>query len=178
MGIREGLLALVARESKYGYQLKNEFEEHTGGVWPLNVGQVYTTLDRLQRDDCVLPGAPDTEGRTPYSITRSGRKELDVWFETAAADAAPPRDELMLKVLLSVVTDGVDANAVVDAQRAGLLAVARTHRRKQQAANGDLLSTLLFDALIARVESDLRWLDIVEQRLAAHPTARPKGITR
>lgn len=165
MGIREGLLALIASEPKYGYQLKSEFEEHTGGVWPLNVGQVYTTLDRLARDECVLPGVPDMEGRTPYTITKTGRKELAAWFDTATADAAPPRDDLMIKVLLAIVTPKVDAAAVIDAQRAGLLSVVRAHRRRQQAAT-DLLTTLLFDALLARVESDLRWLDICEQRIS------------
>ena len=174
MGIREGILALIAGEPKYGYQLKSEFEEHTGGVWPLNVGQVYTTLDRLQRDECVLPGAPDADGRTPYSITKAGRKELAAWFESAAADATPPRDELMIKVLLAMVTNGVDARDVIEAQRAGLLSVMRMHRRRLQASDGDLLSTLLYDALISRVESDLRWLDVCEQRLST----LPKGTTR
>jgi DNA-binding PadR family transcriptional regulator len=168
MGIREGLLALIASEPKYGYQLKSEFEEHTGGVWPLNVGQVYTTLDRLARDECVLPGVPDMEGRTPYTITKTGRKELAAWFDTATADAAPPRDDLMIKVLL------VDAAVVIDAQRAGLLSVVRAHRRRQQAAT-DLLTTLLFDALLARVESDLRWLDICEQRISV---SKKKGSAK
>jgi hypothetical protein len=71
----------------------------------------------------------------------------------------------MIKVLLAIVTPGVDPAVVIDAQRAGLLSVVRAHRRRQQAAT-DLLTTLLFDALLARVESDLRWLDICEQRIS------------
>jgi DNA-binding PadR family transcriptional regulator len=49
MSVREGLLALLAEGPRNGHQLKIEFEAVTGGVWPLNVGQVYTTLDRLAR---------------------------------------------------------------------------------------------------------------------------------
>jgi DNA-binding PadR family transcriptional regulator len=176
MSIREGLLALLASEPKYGYQLKSEFEEHTGGVWPLNVGQVYTTLDRLQRDEMVLPGLADAEGRTSYAITKAGRKELTAWF-TSAHDTAPPRDELMIKVLLAMVTPGVDAADVIDAQRAGLMSVLRTHRRRLQQleaapalddvddARDHLTATLLFDALVARVEAELRWLEVCEERL-------------
>ena len=50
MSIRRGLLALLAQEPMYGAQLRTEFESRTGGTWPLNVGQVYTTLSRLERD--------------------------------------------------------------------------------------------------------------------------------
>ncbi|MFN0091564.1 MAG: PadR family transcriptional regulator [Acidimicrobiales bacterium] len=167
MGIREGLLALLSSEPKHGYQLRSDFEEQTGGVWPLNIGQVYTTLERLARDERVQAGQADSAGRTPYSITKAGRKELAAWFSTAAADAAPPRDELMMKVLFAIATSGVDAAEVIDAQRSGLLVVLRTHRRAQQATGGELLQTLLYDALISRVESDLRWLDVCQQRLAA-----------
>lgn len=181
MSIREGLLALLTQEPKYGYQLKSEFEEHTGGVWPLNVGQVYTTLDRLQRDELVSPGVADAEGRNAFAITKAGRKEVTAWFTTAHYDSAPPRDELMIKVLLAIVTPGVDPHGVIDAQRAGLMTVLRGHRRKlqqAQAAGGTsdvfettetqaerLTAVLLFDALITRVEAELRWLDVCDERL-------------
>jgi DNA-binding PadR family transcriptional regulator len=186
MSIREGLLALLASEPKYGYQLKSEFEEHTGGVWPLNVGQVYTTLDRLQRDELVLPGSADAEGRTSYAITKAGRKELTAWF-TSAHDSAPPRDELMIKVLLAMVTPEVDAADVIDAQRAGLMSVLRTHRRRLQQleaapapddaddARDHLTATLLFDALVARVEAELRWLDVCDERLRTSQKMSQKG---
>ena len=165
MSIREGLLSLLLEGPKYGYQLKSDFEEQTGKVWPINVGQVYTTLDRLTRDECVVAGGTDNEGRTLYSITTVGRKEVEAWFATAVADSVPPRDELMIKVLFAIAADRVDAREVIDAQRAGLLAALRHHRRRQQAAGEQLLDVLLFDALIARVESDLRWLEVCEQRL-------------
>jgi DNA-binding PadR family transcriptional regulator len=186
MSIREGLLALLASEPKYGYQLKSEFEEHTGGVWPLNVGQVYTTLDRLQRDELVLPGLADAEGRTSYAITKAGRKELNAWF-TSAHDTAPPRDELMIKVLLAMVTPEVDATDVIDAQRAGLMSVLRTHRRRLQqleasppgdddeASRDHLTATLLFDALVARVEAELRWLDMCDERLRTSQNTSQKS---
>ncbi|MDH4147522.1 MAG: PadR family transcriptional regulator, partial [Acidimicrobiia bacterium] len=55
MSIRHGLLALLSEGPKYGAQLRTEFEERTGATWPLNVGQVYTTLSRLERDGLVVP---------------------------------------------------------------------------------------------------------------------------
>ena len=53
MSVRHALLALLSEGPKYGLQLRQEFEAKTGEVWPLNVGQVYTTLQRLERDGLV-----------------------------------------------------------------------------------------------------------------------------
>ena len=38
MSVRHALLALLSEGPKYGLQLRHEFEERTGEVWPLNVG--------------------------------------------------------------------------------------------------------------------------------------------
>lgn len=184
MTVRAGLLALLSSEPKYGYQLRGEFEADTAGVWSLNVGQVYTTLDRLERDGCVIAGPADDEGRKLYHLTDAGRGELLAWFAEPVAESAPPRDELLIKVLLATKTPGVDATAVLDSERAALHDVMRRHRRARQKLNGDgdLTADLLLDALIARVESSLRWLDVVEERLrrrdAATRPSRPERSPR
>ncbi len=175
MSVRAGLLALLAREPKYGYQLKSEFDTDTAGVWSLNVGQVYTTLDRLDRDGCVVAGPADDDGRKLYHLTGAGRAELAQWFAEPVGESAPPRDELLIKVLLATKTDGVDALAVIDLERQALHELMRRHRRQRQRLNGDgdLTADLLLDALLARAESSLRWLDVVEQRLVGRrPVAR------
>ena len=66
----------------YGYQLRSEFEAATGATWPLNVGQVYTTVARLERDGLVRPGESDADGRVTYDITDAGRDEVGRWFAT------------------------------------------------------------------------------------------------
>ncbi len=184
MTVRAGLLALLSSEPKYGYQLRGEFEADTAGVWSLNVGQVYTTLDRLERDGCVVAGPADDEGRKLYHLTDTGRGELLVWFAEPVAESAPPRDELLIKVLLATKTPGIDATAVLDSERAALHDLMRRHRRARQKLNGDgdLTADLLLDALIARIEASLRWLDVVEERLrsrdAATRPARPERSPR
>src|SRR6187431_249364 len=99
MGVREGLLALLDRDSAYGYQLKTGFEAATGGVWSLNVGQVYATLERLERDGFVESAEQD--GQRSYRITEAGTDELGEWWDAAIGDDPPPRDELTVKVLLA-----------------------------------------------------------------------------
>jgi DNA-binding PadR family transcriptional regulator len=171
MGVREGLLALLDREPAYGYQLKTGFEAATGGVWSLNVGQVYATLDRLERDGFVE--SDERDGQRSYRITSAGAEELGAWWDTAVGDAPPPRDELTVKVLLAIAHDREHALDVITAQRNSLLALLQQRQRgnaQRRRARGDgdsIVDQLVVDALVVRAEADLRWLDLCEERLVA-----------
>jgi DNA-binding PadR family transcriptional regulator len=121
MGIREGLLALLDDQPQYGAQLKTAFEASTGGVWTLTIGQLYSALDRLGRDGPVQVGPGADADRRTYAITDAGRLELACWLGTVVADASPPRDELLLKVLLALGAGSVDALEVIQAQRTGIV---------------------------------------------------------
>ena len=177
MAVREGLLALLAEGPRHGYQLKTEFESATGGVWPLNVGQVYTTLDRLERDGLVevptdVSGAP---GQKTYAITHAGTQALGEWWEAVPSADPPPRDELMLKVMMAIESGSAHALHVITRQRTvllSLLLVKRRERRAMSAASGEALAArLVTEALLARAEADLRWLDTCETELA-----KPRAI--
>jgi DNA-binding PadR family transcriptional regulator len=171
MPVREGLLALLADGPRNGHQLKVEFEATTGGIWPLNVGQVYTTLDRLARDGLVARShgnGNDEAGGKRYELTSSGREALAAWWELVPADEPPPRDELMLKVLFAATRGTGHAIDVITEQRTALLALLQTHRRASRVGGSDgLVATMVRDALIVRAEADLRWLDLCEARLTA-----------
>lgn len=106
MSIRHGLLALLDRGPRYGYQLRTEFESRTGATWPLNVGQVYTTLGRLERDGLVVPAGEDDGGHALYAITDEGRGELREWFARPVDRKSPPRDELAIKLAMAVGSPG------------------------------------------------------------------------
>ena len=196
VSVRQGLLALLDQADMYGYQLRSEFEAYTGGAWPLNIGQVYTTLERLEHDGLVAitrPGEGDGErgpsasggsGREHkyYAITRAGRDALRDWFEATAGDEPPPRDELLAKVLLALAGGREHALEVVTRQRTALTAALQARRRALRSAQADagavgdadpagdglaaLAPVLVTDALVARAEADLRWLDMCEARLA------------
>jgi DNA-binding PadR family transcriptional regulator len=176
MSVREGLLALLAEGPRNGHQLKVEFEAATGGVWPLNVGQVYTTLDRLARDGLVTRAHPNGDSETNgkrYELTAAGREELAGWWELIPADEPPPRDELMLKVLFAAAIGESQAMKVITEQRTALLGMLQRHRRSPRtAADDDIAAALVRDALIVRAEADLRWLDLCEARLNAPKKGR------
>jgi DNA-binding PadR family transcriptional regulator len=179
MSIRHGLLALLERGPMYGYQLRASFEESTGATWPLNIGQVYTTLSRLERDGLVRPLPESDGGQRPYEITDAGRADLTVWFTTPMSRTDRPRDALAIKLALALTTPGVDIRAVVQTQRtATMRALQEFTRLKARGAQSDDLSwRLVLDAMIFQGEAELRWLDHCEASLVryAPPPGRRKS---
>src|SRR5439155_13352734 len=132
---------------KYGLQLRQEFEERTGEVWPLNIGQVYTTLQRLDRDGLVE--SDDTEMFGPqkgFRITRAGREELEAWLRTPPDDAVPPRDELVIKVLVALGMPGIDVPALLQIHRHRLVQLMQRYTRLKQEAVDDVGAALVVDA--------------------------------
>ena len=198
MSVRLGLMALLAESDSYGARLRADFEARTGGTWPLNVGQVYTTLDRLVRDGLVeQAGEADEEGRIAYRLTAAGHAELGTWWTTPVDRTNTPRDELTIKLALAVTAPGVDVRTVVQNQRTSTLrhlrdltrlkrdALARTEgsgeRAAEDAGHGDeqpaeqgLAWLLVLENLVFAAEAEARWLDHVESMLARHAA----GATR
>src|SRR6266516_1617136 len=118
VSVRHALLALLSEGPKYGLQLRQEFEARTGEVWPLNIGQVYTTLQRLERDGLVESNDAAEEGPQRGSgITKDGEEELSQWLRTPPDHSSPPRDELVNKELIDLREPGMDVQEVMQAHR-------------------------------------------------------------
>lgn len=166
MSVRYGLLALLAEAPTHGYQLKTSFEQRIGGSWAINIGQVYTTLQRLERDGLVEELASDGD-RKDYRITDSGQAALDAWFINPVVPEGPPRDELTIKVLLAVAAGEVDVTDVLQRQRRASVEQlqAYTRRKAQADPERDVAFLILLDALIFRTEAEIRWLDASEARI-------------
>ena len=156
----------------HGYQLRQEFESSTGATWPLNVGQVYQTLSRLERDGLVeVTDEHETENRRVYAISAAGRDAVRSWFATPIRPSSPPRDELAIKLAMAVRTPGVDVAAVIQTQRTATVRTLQDYTRAREAASDDLSWLLVVDSLIFAAEAEVRWLDHCETRLARHPRA-------
>ena len=171
MSVRHALLALLSEGPKYGLQLRQEFEAKTGEVWPLNVGQVYTTLQRLERDGLIESDDTEAEGpQKTFHLTDDGAEELQEWLRSPGDDSAPPRDELVIKVLVALTVPGVDVHEVLQVHRRHLIQLMQRYTRlKQDAAADDVGLALVADAEIFRLEAVVRWLDAADVRLKRFP---------
>ncbi|AYF97693.1 PadR family transcriptional regulator [Protaetiibacter intestinalis] len=166
MSVRQGLLAVLELGPNYGYQLRAEFEQRTGGTWPLNIGQVYTTLDRLERDGLVRRGASTEEGQLLYEITDAGRAATADWLGHPVTRERASRDELAIKLALAVTLPGVDIPALIQTQRTATLGALQDLTRLKREDSGDLAWELVLESMIFQLEAEVRWLDHSEARLA------------
>ncbi|MES9606601.1 helix-turn-helix transcriptional regulator [Actinomadura sp. NPDC000929] len=182
MSIRHGLLALLSQGPRYGYQLRAEFESSTGATWPLNIGQVYSTLSRLERDELVTRGDADDEGRFVYRITPAGEEDVRRWFATPIARSDRPRDELAIKLAMAVTTPGVDTAHVVQTQRTATLRTLQDLTRLKAGApavppdQGDRAWRLVLESMIFQAEAEVRWLDHCEAYVARAEATAPAPV--
>jgi DNA-binding PadR family transcriptional regulator len=172
VSVPHALLALLAEGPKYGLRLQNEFESRTGDVWPLNVGQVYTTLQRLERDGLVESGGEGERSQKRYRITSAGTQELADWLRTPPDLVPPPRDELVIKVLVALQVSGTDVHEILQVHRRHAIEVMQRYTRiKADAVEDDVPLALVADAELFRLEAIVRWLDAADVRLKQLPSA-------
>jgi DNA-binding PadR family transcriptional regulator len=176
VSVRYALLALLSEGPKYGLRLREEFEARTGEVWPLNVGQVYTTLQRLERDGLVASDGSGEDGpQKRFRITADGERELAGWLRTPPDLTSPPRDELVIKVLVALRVPGVDVHEVIQVHRRYLVELMQQWTRlKEDEAQFDLGLALVVDAELFRLDAIIRWLDAADGRLK-RAAADPPG---
>ncbi len=175
MSVRQSLLAILDQGPCYGYQLRSEFDRRTGSTWPLNVGQIYNTLDRLERDGLVEKAESedtDTEssGQIYYRITDAGSAEVAGWLGSPVERSAAARDELAIKLAIAVTLPGVDIARVIQVQRTATLQNLQELTKTKNASSDpetseDLAWLLVVDSLIFQAEAEVRWLDHSEARL-------------
>jgi DNA-binding PadR family transcriptional regulator len=167
--VKYALLGLLASAPSHGYDLKGAFEELLGGSWPLNIGQVYTTLQRLERDGLVRSRVVPQElvpDRRRYEITPAGRKELTRWLSEPTNGPVRLKDELLVKVLVQSVVKGGDARALIGRQRQQHLQTLAELAALREDQDLNPATRLIVEGAMLHVEADLEWLELCEERLA------------
>lgn len=199
MSVRNALLGLLAQRPRHGYDLRAAFEALVGGeeLWDVKPAQIYSTLSRLEDAGLIHQEQIEQDGgpeKRVYALTEAGQDELMTWY-TNGIDSEHQRDEFYLKLMLSVAADNaagegetaVDPTRVIQAQRSKLYRELHdlTARRNRADPKTELAQMLLLDKTIMHVEADLRWLDMIESRLAEvkrqpmpEPEVRPRGRPR
>src|SRR5438876_11590781 len=173
--VQYAVLGLISAQTEvaHGYQLKTEFDTLYGDFWSLNYGQLYRTLDRLERAGLIEGTEQFQSGRPSrrvYRITASGRQSLDDWLLLPPTyEPRPMRDDLSVKLLFLTEPRREETLALVRSQRAIYLHhLARLTKRRTvlEASGQDMFVTrLLLLQADMRVRTDLAWLDLVEKEL-------------
>lgn len=170
MSVRASILAVLTMGECHGYQLRQEIESRTGGSWQINIGQIYSTLERLERDGLVEATQTNDQGQTRYRATLAGVAEAEAWLTSATPSSAEARNDLAMKLALAVTIPGCDVEKLVNAQRVQtmrtLQALTATKRDVDQTDANELPWLLIADLNIFNCEAELRWLEHIEGTLA------------
>jgi DNA-binding PadR family transcriptional regulator len=80
--VRLAVLALLHERPMHGYEMIQELETRTGGIWRPSPGSIYPTLQLLEDEGLIT--AEEQGGRKRFVLTDTGRPEAE-----AAAQNAP-----------------------------------------------------------------------------------------
>src|SRR3954447_9281576 len=159
--MRHAVLALLAHSPAHGYEIKRGLEERFGSVVaPLNAGQVYTTLQRLTRDELVADDAVAQSGRPDkrvYRLTDTGREALEEWMTTASAPTRL-RDDFFMKLTFAHAMGIADPKEMIARQRDAYLRSLGDLERVLQTPDDDVTTGLVVEGAALHLEADLKWL--------------------
>jgi DNA-binding PadR family transcriptional regulator len=173
MSLKHSILAVLSIGDCHGYQIRQEIESRTGQTWQINIGQIYSTLDRLERDTFIVADGANAEGQIRYSITDAGRAEAIQWLRAPISQTTQIRHELAIKLALAVTLPGVDTELILQSQRIATLQNLQTLTTAKMNASEspkDLAWLLILDSQLFALEAELRWLDHVEGLLLVSNT--------
>ncbi|MGO8950068.1 MAG: PadR family transcriptional regulator [Ktedonobacterales bacterium] len=177
MSLKFGILGLLSEESLHGYEVKNRFDALLGHTWEVNIGQVYSTLQRLERDNLVESiGERGDRGKLAYQVTPEGRQALDHWLSEPEAEPQHLHDDLFIKLMLIRRLANGNMQGLINKQRRLYLQrlrdLAELERRARAEGRPDLL--LLIKGAVIHTEADIKWLDVCLDELASLQTYHPE----
>ena len=178
MSLKYGIMGLLAERPLHGYEVKNRFESLLGGSWEVNFGQIYTTLQRLERDKLVeAVGRRGDRGKQAYRLTEVGSQALQEWLTRPESEPQQVREEIYLKLLLSTRLANGRLDELLAAQRRVYLQrlkdLSELEERARLDGRDDLV--LLFSGAILHTEADLKWTDAAAEEMRQAKRTRRGG---
>lgn len=177
MPVKHAILGILKEAPRHGYELKSIFDERIGNFWNLNYGQIYTTLDRLDKEGLVS-GTEEEQNSRPdkkvYDISPKGVQELERWLQEPATKPRALRDELFIKLVFMSRENPELAFQLLERQTQIYMEQMREltetkYRLTKAGINRDnMMTDLLTDAALFHVEADVRWLSHVEAKIHAY----------
>ena len=171
--MRLPLLALLAKEPAHGYELKVRLEQTFGPAYPpLNIGQVYLTLQRLERSGLVRSQdvvQSDRPNKRVYELTPAGREAVATWAEKPS-DGPRVRDDFFMKLVLGPQAGVTDRLSLINRQRRHYLGLMRSlsalaEEDDEAAAEDNKIGGLLIEGAMLHLQADLDWLERCQEGL-------------
>jgi DNA-binding PadR family transcriptional regulator len=172
MSVRSGILAVLSLGPAYGSQVHGEVETRMHRVGSINVGQIYSTLDRLQTQGFVVSEEMTDDGLPLYDLTARGRAEVELWL--THADSRVGWSEFVGHILLVASLPDAPIDILVQAYRDAFS--ERPPRTDHSVA--EPLALLGERADDIQSYSALAWLDDVQDALSRTEFSRPLGNLR
>lgn len=165
MSVKYGILTLLYLQENHGYELKIELESLLSIKGKINPGQIYTTLDRLIRDELVLSVGMDDQERKFYKINTEGKKDLENWL----LDPVPyhsTKEDFHFKWSCARKIGFDQENVMLDRQKAMIMndVMELTKLKTESLLQGDENRYLLITGTLLHLEADLNWINQVENR--------------
>ena len=162
-------MGLLVGGDRHGYDLKREHDEVFSGAKPMAFGQIYATLERLQKKDHVATvevERVDGPDRTVFGLTEAGRLELDRWLAEVEPPAPSVTNPLAVKATIALLVGSeTQARSYLSDQRAAHLARMRHYTRLKSDPAATIAEILAADYAIAHLDADLGWLDLALERI-------------
>ncbi|WP_019153567.1 PadR family transcriptional regulator [Robertmurraya massiliosenegalensis] len=165
MSVKYGILALLYQQKTHGYELKLELEAFLGIKGKINPGQIYTTVDRLIRDQLVSSVGTDDQERKLYEITGEGRRELEKWLLEPIPHYST-KDDFHFKWSCARKIGYGKERQMLDQQKAIIMkdVMDLTKLKTEFLIQGDEHRYLLITGSLLRLEADLHWIHQIENR--------------
>jgi DNA-binding PadR family transcriptional regulator len=165
--VQEIVLALLAKEPAYGYDLRARIQDALGPVGEdMNAGQIYVTLGRLEKAGLVScerePGLPARPDRKVYALTPAGQQRVAEWLADVEWPGPAPA-EFHLKLVAAAAGRLADPLTIVGKQRHELLRLLRDTQRAAMAEPAGTAAGLLLEGVTLRLQADLLWLEACER---------------
>jgi DNA-binding PadR family transcriptional regulator len=164
---QEVVLAMLAKEPSYGYELRDGLREALGPLGKaMNAGHIYVVLTRLENAGLVTSdestGSADRPARKVYALTSAGQERVSDWVAEVGWPKPDPAD-FHLKLVAVAGARLADPVTIVDAQRRELLRRLREAQRAVMAEPDGSNAALLLEGIVLRLQADLRWLEACEK---------------
>jgi|SRR5690625_1092212 len=162
MSVKHSLLALLYEKPSHGYELKVGFDGLVENMWPLNTGQVYTTLDRLERDGLVISPGHDDKERKLYEITDKGKDELWQWMKKPV-ERSLLKNKFYFKYLCASYIDYDNKQTMIKEQQKSILSdvLHLTQLKREMKKSGNDTMIKLIDGALLHLEADQKWLELI-----------------